>query len=169
MDPRLSASVAVALAAALALSQAGCRRKPEPPLQAPPSAAGQTVAERVKVLNADVLVVDGRHVRLADAVAPQPIPDARCWAEALAAQFATAAVRDRMSEARDIRVEPTGRTDEYNRVIARVFLDNQDLAASLHDDGLVATSATGRFGWCGPISEQEPGAPDVKSLMDFSR
>jgi len=162
------ASVAVALTAALSLGEAGCRRKPEPPLQAPPG-NGPSVAERVKVLNADVLIVDGRHVRLADAVAPQPIPDARCWAEALAARFATSAVRDRMSDARDIRVEPTGRTDEYNRIIAHVFLDNQDLAASLHDDGLVATSTTGRFGWCAPISELEPGAPDVRSLMDFSR
>jgi hypothetical protein len=169
VNRRLSASLAVALAAALVLGVGGCRRQPEPPLQAPRGKAGPSVAERVQVLNADVLVVDGRHVRLADAAAPQPIPDARCWAEALAARLATAAVRTRINEARDIRLEPTGRTDEYNRAIAHVFLDNQNLAASLHDDGLVATGLAGRFGWCAPISEQEPGAPDVRSLMDFSR
>jgi len=169
VDRRLSALVAVALAATLALSLGGCRRRSEPPLQAPPGADGPTVAERVRVLNADVLIVDGRHVRLADAAAPQPIPDARCWAEALAARLATAAVRGRINDAETIRLQPTGRTDEYNRTIAQVFLDNQDLAASLHDDGLVASGGPARFGWCTPISEQEPGAPDVRSLMDFSR
>lgn len=168
MALRLSAPAAVGLAAVLTLGQAGCRRAPEPPLQAP-AKAGPTVAERVKVLNADVFVIDGRHVRLADAVAPQPIPDARCWSEALAARLATAAVRDLMGGAQDIQVQPTGRTDEYNRTVAKVILDNQDLAGTLHDDGLVATKSAGRFGWCAPISEQEPGAPDVKSLMDFSR
>jgi len=165
---RFPAPLAVALAAALAFGQAGCRRKPEPPLQAPPG-KGPSVAERVKVLNADVLIVDGRHVRLADAAAPQPVPDARCWAEALAARLATAAVRARVNDAREIRVVPTGAADEYNRAVAHVFLDNQDLAASLHDDGLVAATASRRFGWCAPISEQGRGAPDVKSLMDFSR
>lgn len=168
MNRRLSACVAVVLAA-LTLGVGGCRRRPEPPLQAPPSKSGPSVAERVQVLNADVLIVDGRHVRLADAAAPQPVPDARCWAEALAARLATSAVRARIGDARAIRLQPTGRTDEYNRVIAQVFLDNQDLAASLHDEGLIATGVTGRFGWCAPISEQEPGAPDVRSLMDFSR
>ena len=166
MAVRLSAPAAAGLALTLAAAT-GCRRAEEPPLQAPPG--GASVAERVKVLNADVLVVDGLHVRLADAAAPQPIPDARCWAEGLAARYATAAVRDLVADARDIRVQPTGRTDEHNRSIAHVFLDNQDLANTLHDQGLAATSATGRFGWCTPVSVQEAGAPDVKSLMDFSR
>ncbi|CAN7306133.1 nuclease [Phenylobacterium sp. LjRoot219] len=168
MARSLSAPAAAGLVLALTLAVAACRRTPEPPLQAPPD-VGATMAERVKVLNADVLVIDGRHVRLADAAAPQPVPDARCWAEGLAARLATAAVRDLVAGARDVRVEPTGRTDEYNRAIAHVSLDNQDLADTLHRQGLVATSSTGRFGWCAPVSLQEPGAPDVKSLMDFSR
>lgn len=166
MAARRAAPALASLGLALTLAAAGCRRDEEPPLQAPP---GVSVAERVKVLNADVLVVDGRHVRLADAVAPQPIPDARCWAEALAARQAAAAVRELVGAARDIQVESTGRTDEHNRVVARIALDNQDLASVLHDQGLVATVSTGRFGWCAPISLHEPGAPEVKSLMDFSR
>ena len=149
------------------LALAGCGRKDEGPPPKPP--AQPSVAERVRVLNADVLVIDGRHVRLAEAVAPQPIPDAHCWAEALAAKQSTEAVRELVRGAGDIRVEPTGGTDEYNRTIARVLLDNQDLGHALHDMGLVAEAAPDRFHWCDPISAGGQGAPDVKSLMDFSR
>lgn len=157
--------VAIAAAAVVMAAGAGCRRSPEPPLQAP---AGPSMAERVQVLNADVYVIDGRHVRLAGAVTPQPIPDARCWAEALAARQATAAVRELLRGARDLRVQPTGRTDAYNRAIARVIVDNQDLTRTLHDAGMAAETE-GRFNWCGPISEGGEGAPELKSLMDFSR
>ena len=34
----------------------------------------------------DALIIDGRRVHLVDAVTPQPAPDARCPAEALAAR-----------------------------------------------------------------------------------
>lgn len=146
------------------LALAACRRKPEPPLQGPP---GLTVAERVRVLNADVLVIDGRHVRLAGAAVPQPIPDARCWAEALAAKQATLAVRDMVRSAHDLRVEPTGRTDEYSRTVAYVLLDEQNLAEVLHAQGMSADKPAGRFGWCDPISKGEAGAPDVRSLFDL--
>jgi endonuclease YncB( thermonuclease family) len=123
----------------------------------------------VRVLNADVLVVDGRHIRLADVVAPQPIPQARCWAEALAAKQARLAARELVRTTRDLRVEPTGKTDEYDRAVAHVFLDNQDLAGILHDAGFVAAAQPGRFSWCAPVSTGGEGAPDLKSLMDFSR
>jgi hypothetical protein len=165
----LPATAFLWLAAVLAASPlAGCDRREasEPPLQAP---AGPSVAERVKVLNADVLVIDGRDIRLADAVAPQPIPDARCWAEALASKLSVAAVRDLVRSSSAIRVEPTGRRDEHNREIARVVLDNQDLGRTLHDMGFAAETAAGHFGWCGPLSAGGEGAPDYKALMDFSR
>jgi hypothetical protein len=147
------------------LAACGPRETKEPPFRPPAQAS---VAERVKVLNADVFVIDGRHIRLADAVAPQPIPDARCWAEALAAKQATAAARELVRSADDLRVEPTGARDEYNREIAHVVLDNQDLGRTLHDMGIVADTSSGRFGWCDPISAGGEGAPDVHSLLDFS-
>lgn len=146
------------------LSACGPPKPPEPPLRAP---AGSTLAERVKVLNADVLVIDGRHIRVAEAAAPQPIPDARCWAEALAAKQATGEVRELVRSASDLRIEPTGGRDDYNREIARVVLNNQDLAHTLHDMGMAA-DASGRFSWCGPISAGGQGAPDVRTLLDFS-
>jgi endonuclease YncB( thermonuclease family) len=149
------------------MALAGCRRAEQEP--APKTPPGPSAAERMQVLNADVFVIDGRHVRLADAVAPQPIPDARCWAEALAAKQATLATRELVRSAQTLRVEPTGRSDEYNRTVAHVYLDGQDLGRTLHDAGLAAETAAGRFGWCDPISAGGSGAPDVKTLMDFGR
>jgi hypothetical protein len=69
----------------LSLAVAGlvaCQRTPDPPPSiVPPPGLG----DRVRVLSADAMVIDGKHVRLANAYAPQGIPDARCWAEATAA------------------------------------------------------------------------------------
>jgi endonuclease YncB( thermonuclease family) len=166
MRLRRTGTALVALASAAgALAGCGGRDDDAAPLRAPP---GTSVAERVKVLNADVFVIDGRHVRLAGVAAPQPIPDARCWAEALAAKQATAATRDLVRDAQALQLQPTGARDEHNREIAHVVLDKQDLGATLHDMGLAAETSTGRFGWCDPISSDGAGAPDVKSLMDFA-
>jgi hypothetical protein len=158
-------AVLAVLAAASVGALAGCGPADDgPQSKAPP---GPSVAERVKVLNADVFVIDGRHTRLADAITPQPIPDARCWAEALAAKQATLATRELVRNAGALRVAPTGKTDEYNRQIAHVILDNQDLARSLYDMGMAAQTSAGRFVWCQPVSAGGEGAPDYKSLMDF--
>jgi hypothetical protein len=35
--------------------------------------------------------------------------------------------------------------------------------------GFAAEAGPGRFRWCAPISAGGEGAPDVRSLMDFSR
>ena len=161
----------IAVAACLILAvAAGCRRKEEPPFGSA-QLPGPTVADRVKVLNADVLVIDGQHVRLAGAITPQPVPDARCWAEALAAKQTTAVVRELIKDALTIRVEPLGKKDAYNRSVARVFLDGQDLAAQLHDVGMAAEGEpdSRTFAWCAGVSEGGKGAPEINSLMDFSR
>jgi endonuclease YncB( thermonuclease family) len=123
----------------------------------------------MKVLNADVFVIDGQHIRLAEAYAPQPVPDARCWAEAVAAKLASQQVRSLVDDAQDVSFRPTGQRDEYNRIVARVSLDAVDLSRTLQDAGLAATKAEGRFEWCEPLSKKTPGAPSLNSLMDFSR
>jgi len=164
----LRATAGMMLVLALAAGLAACKRQADPPFNPPREPA---FGDRVRVLNADVFVIDGKHVRLAGAVTPQPVPDARCWAEGLAAKQATAIVREMIKDAIDVRVEPTGKTDAYNRAISHVFLDGQDLATKLHDAGMAAEAEpdSRSFSWCGAISEGGAGAPDVKSMMDFSR
>jgi hypothetical protein len=151
--------IGLALAAGLAL--AGCRRT-EPPLAAVRE-PGPTVADRVVVVSADALVVDGRHIRLSNAWAPQPIPRARCWAEALAARNARKTVRDMVRAARAIEVTPTGGVDDWNRTLARVQLDRLDLGETLHQDGLAGETSE-RFDWCAPISQATDGAPALRAL-----
>jgi endonuclease YncB( thermonuclease family) len=160
-------SLRIVLPLIVSLLVAACSREAAP--EPAPRPAGPTLAERVQVLNADVLVVDGLHVRLAGVWAPQPIPDARCWAEALAAREATARVREIVRQGREIQVAPSAEKDAYNRTVTRVTIDRLDLGQTLTESGLVAAVAEQHFGWCEPISRNEPGAPPLRTLMDFSR
>jgi hypothetical protein len=136
-----------------------------------PSATGQlppaqaSLAERVRVLNGDVLVIDEKHVRLAGAYAPQGLPDARCWAEALAAKQVTETLRRMVQTGHSIRMEPTGGQDNFGRTYAKVILNGVDLGDTLYQDGLVAKTP-GSFGWCQPVSLQAPGAPQINTVMD---
>lgn len=163
MSPR---SLFLPAVAALALVACG---KAEPAPEAAPRPPEPALTERVKVLNADVLVIDGQHIRLSGIWAPQPVPDARCWAEALAAREATARLREIIQQGTEIQVAPSAAKDSYERTITRVTVDRLDLSDNLVEQGLVARSDKYRFSWCEPISTNEPGAPPMRALMDFSR
>ena len=145
---------------------AACQRTPDPPSSIlPPPGLG----DRVRVLSADAMVIDGQHVRLANAYAPQGIPDARCWAEATAAQTTLAWVRAKMREAREIAIEPATGFDEFHRQLAIVKVDGVDLGQEMYETGLAARRTdglNGRFAWCEPISGKAAGAPTVTSLLD---
>jgi hypothetical protein len=136
----------------------------EPPLS---YGTQPSVAERVRVLDADVLIVDGINLRLANGVAPQPIPHAQCWAEAVAAIYARNETRALVSGAHSIDVRRTGGHDDYNRPFADITLDGADLGDALFRAGLVARKPTGRFDWCAPVSQEKEGAPPVRALFDF--
>lgn len=157
---RLAASVALVLA----LGACG-RGKPQPP---PPGEAVGQVRPTVTVVNADAYVIDGKHVRLARAFAPEPVPHARCWAEALAAKQAARVVQAMFDRAARIDVQPTGGADEYARAYAKVRLDGADLGEILFHEGLVARPPKGRFEWCNPLSRDDAGAPDLWSVMELS-
>lgn len=157
----------LALAAGLVASLAGCKQ-PAPLLadDKPPPVA---VVDRVQVLSADTLIIDKKSVRLANAFAPEPIPQARCWAEATASNEATEAVRAMVRAARTVDVRTVGGADEYNRAFSLVALDGLDLGQTLYDRGLAARpgETRRRFEWCNPISQQDPGAPTISSLMKY--
>jgi endonuclease YncB( thermonuclease family) len=154
------------LAGVAALVAAGCGND-ERPLASGPQPP--SIAYRVWVLGGDGLVVDGQHIRLSNAHAPESVPQARCWAEGLASKFAIQKVKAMVREARTIEVTPTGGRDEYNRVYARVSLDGLDLGTSLVEQGLAATPPKGRFEWCNPISLGGEGAPDWHAFGENGR
>ncbi len=162
---RVAQTVLVASTAALLLTACEDRKAgqlPEQPQQAP------SLTEKVRVLNGDVLVIEGVHVRLAGVWAPQAPPDGRCWAEALAAKQATLALRQMIVGGTSISYVPTGGRDVYDRVYAKVTLNGLDLGQTLYDEGLVAKTQGGKsFGWCSALTEARDGAPDWKNVMDI--
>lgn len=154
----------LATATALASALAACGR-PEPPLKA---AAPPSISGHVRVLDADVLVIDGKHVRLANAYAPEALLRARCWAESLASDHAAEFVRNLVQRARSYDFEPSGDTDDYGRIKGLVSIDNADLGDILYNAGLASRPSDPRFDWCGPISRKAEGAPKISSLYNFT-
>ncbi|RAK59593.1 nuclease [Phenylobacterium hankyongense] len=142
----LTANPGPIAAALITLTLMACA--PRPPLyaEAPPPPVDQ-----VEVVNADALVVNGQHVRLSDAAAPQPVPEARCWAEALAARQARRATQQLTATARHVSVTVTGGRDQYDRVLGRVAVDGVDLAQTLIAQGMAMPSQPS-FDWCGSVS-----------------
>lgn len=154
--------LAVAAVAGLGLAACQGERRPVERQVAAPS-----VAERVSVLSGDTFIVDGKGVRLANAFAPEPIPRARCYAEALAAKQTARVVQQMMREASSIEIRPIGRRDSYNREFAIVMLGGLDLGQTLYDEGMAGRIGTSRFPWCDPISQNAEGAPTIYSLMEL--
>lgn len=156
--------VLAALALASALS--ACNR-PEQPLkvEAPP-----TITGHVRVLDADVLIIDGQHLRLANAYGPESLLHARCWAESLASDHAADKVKELVDRARTYAYQLTGGTDDYGRKYATVTIDGADLGDLLYDQGLAARPSNPRFDWCQPISQKQAGegAPKISSLYNFN-
>jgi endonuclease YncB( thermonuclease family) len=153
--------------AALALAAAACDEPPRqrPALQAP--ALG--LLNRVTVLQADVLVIDGTRYRLANAFAPEQVPAARCWAEAAAAKASIAAMREMVRSARTVSVNATGPVDAQTRIPAIVQFDGLDAGEALVQRGLAARDGSRRFSWCEPISKNDPRGPPLSSLFDLGR
>lgn len=154
--------ILAALALASALAACG---KPQEPLkaEAPPS-----ITAHVRVLDADVLVIDGQHVRLADAYGPESLMRARCWAESLASDRAAEYARTLVERARSYGFRPTGQIDSYGRKVGYVTLDGADLGDMLYEQGFAARPSTPRFDWCAPISQKAEGAPKISSLYTFN-
>jgi len=152
----------VAVVAALAV-QAGCQREATARHVEP--APAPAPVQRVKVLNGDALVLDGKSLRLANAYTPQPIPYARCWAEASAARAAAKALREMISGAERIGARTTEERDEFNRTLAYVTLDGLDVGDTLYAKGLAARRTKPPFRWCEGFSATRDGAPEVGSLL----
>jgi endonuclease YncB( thermonuclease family) len=147
--------------AVLAFTALAACGKPERPLASapPPSITGH-----VRVLDADVLIVDGKHVSLANAYGPESLLHARCWAESLAADHAAEYVKELVAHARSYDFKPNGQTDAYNRSVGFMTIDGADLGDILYNQGLAARPANPRFDWCQPISQKAEGAPKISSL-----
>jgi len=151
--------------AALAAALAACGPREE----ARTSSRTDVALNNVLATQGDALMINGKHVRLANAEAPLRTPYARCWAEAIAGREARKRVSDLATAAREIDIQPTGKTDEYGRTVARVSLDGLDLGESLVQDGYAVTPGEHPFNWCAPVSTNIDNAPNINALADLGR
>jgi|GEM_PF-1959166 len=150
---------ALVLLSGLVLLSACAQRAP---LFAETAASGPTAS--VSVLQSDVLVINGEAIRLVDAVTPQPTPDAKCAAEALAARQAALRLKTLTSGVKTVSVTRTGAYDSANRPYAHILLDGEDPAHDLIVDGLAVTPSGHPFDWCSPISTDFPRAAHIADL-----
>lgn len=160
---RLCAGLTLGLAAAVGI--AGCG-KPEKSFV---HHQAVSVANRVLILNADTLVIDGRHVHLSNASTPQTTLHSRCWAEALLANNEISYVRDLVNRAASIDFKPTGQVDSYGRALGLVSLDGMDLGDDLYQHGMAARLTEPRFDWCQPISQKAEGAPPISAVINLAQ
>lgn len=134
---------------------------------ATPAATAVGLAPRIVVLRGDVMVIDGRHVRLANAAAPLPTPSARCPAEAIASRQAQLRLEALTRGVRQATVTPTGGVDDHGRLWARVVLDGADPAKTLIDEGLAVAPQQPGFDWCAAASTTQPAAEHIAMLSYF--
>ena len=153
------------LGLALALGATAC----DPPEKSFVHHQPVSVSNRVLILNADTLVIDGQHVHLSNASAPQTTLHSRCWAEALLATNEIAYVRDLVNRTSNIQFKPTGQTDSYGRALGSVSLDGMDLGDDLYQHGMAARLTDPRFDWCQPISQKADGAPPISAVINLSQ
>lgn len=149
----------------LAAGAAAC----EPPEQSFVHHQPVSVSSRVLILNADTLVIDGRHIHLSNASAPQTTLHSRCWAEALLASNEIAYVRDLINRTTDIQFKPTGQVDGYGRELGLVSLNGMDLGDDLYQHGMAARLTDPRFDWCQPISQKAEGAPPLSAVVNLAQ
>jgi len=121
-------------------------------------------APQVQVLTGEVLVIDGRHVRLANITTPQASPSAHCVAEALGARQARLRMAELAQRAQRVIVTPTGRRDDYDRVEANVLFDGADPGQVLVDEGLAMPADGSKPDWCGPVSDASAGGRHIAML-----
>ena len=154
-----------AFAVLVVVGLAGCERPPEKKASERPIAP----LHHVLAVDGDALVIDGRHVRLANAATPQRMPRARCWAEAIAGREARRKVTELATRAEEVQIQTTGGKDEYGREYARVSLDGLDLGQALLDDAVAVAPGPRPFDWCAPVSTGMDGGPNVAVLSDLGR
>ena len=155
------ATVVVGLLGLSACSQPGASSLFTKTAAAPDVAA---TPHQIVVLRGNVLVVDGRHLRLVDAAVPQAAPDAHCVAEAVASRQAQLRLQDLTRRVRSIVITPAGGLDGYGRTLAHVTLDGVDLATTLIDEGLAVAPQPGGFDWCDATSATQPAAQRITML-----
>ena len=154
-----------ALAAAALLALAACHERPG----TPPDPTPEGTDYDVRVIDTEILMVDGRRVKLSNVDAPALVPAARCWAEAVAAKEAIVFLQETAVSGRTAEVVPDGRQNLPGRIVGRVLIDGLDVGDALYNQGLAARPGSQPFRWCEPMSSQTDGAPPMDPVLALTR
>lgn len=100
------------------------------------------------VIDADTMRNGAAIYRLENIDAPETIRGARCQEEAVLADQATREAWRMVLGAQRVEARPSGRIDKYNRVIAKIFIDGEDLGQTLIDKGLAKPWRGKPAQWC---------------------
>jgi endonuclease YncB( thermonuclease family) len=159
------ASLILATIAVGLLGLSACSKAAPSSLFAQTSVTADTMPPpHIEVLRGNVLVVDGRHLRLVGVTIPEAAPAAHCVAEAVASRQAELRLEALTQHVRKVVVTPTGGVDDHDRTLARVLLDGIDPAKTLIDEGLAVTSQPDGFDWCAPAETTHPAAQRIAML-----
>ena len=155
-----------ALAALIALAAVSCDERT--PLLRDEAVEGLAPYD-VRVVDAEILLIDGQRTRLANVDAPAIVPSSRCWAEAVAARDAVQALQTIVRQGRTVEVRQTGQRDPLGRNLAHVLIDGLDVGDALYEQSLVARPGPQAFRWCEPMSRNREGAPPMDPLLALTR
>ena len=147
---------------------AACQRRSREP-EAPAAEAPPSAADRIRVVEAHSLIVDGQRVRLSNADAPELFPGARCWAEGVLAKQAFFTVSETVQEGRTVLLRPLGRENRWGQALAEVIVDDVNLGDLLYEQGLASRPTGRRFDWCTEVNPQVAGAPTLTPLFAAGR
>ena len=155
----------VAVAALLAGALLSCEERP---LLRDEGYAGPDPYD-VRVVDAEIVIVDGRRIKLSNVDAPALVPSARCWAEGIAARDAVAFLHNLVKTGRTVEVRLDGPKDAVGHSLARVLIDGVDVGDAMYEQSLVARPTAAPFRWCEPMSRAREGAPPMNPLLSVSR
>ena len=118
------------------------------PARGPVPAGAPIAASELRVIDGDTIWWGDDRVRLIGYDAPE-VASPQCASERSAGRAATAALRQAIGAASSIELAPISRRDRWGRVLARLYLDGEDVADRMIGNGLARVYHGGpRAGWC---------------------
>lgn len=90
---------------------------------------------RLTVVDGDTVRLDGETIRLIGFDTPETF-EAACESERVRGEAATARLRDLLDAASEARLSFRANPDRYQRRLAQLMLDGEDLAVTVVDEGL---------------------------------
>ncbi len=112
-------------------------------------------ASQILAIDGDTYQIAGKRIRLAGWDSPETGQSAKCRREHDLGMQAEAQAKRLIGTGKTATLQLLGE-DQYQRAVARIWLDGTDIGELLFDEGLSLPTekddVIGQIDWCGPIS-----------------